>query len=420
MTGGDSVGMNGDSDRSRIRAWIYLRRVVEASSVGVLDCLWPDGDSSQPADVERLAGMISRSDPALPQQVLQSTTGRSQADPVVDDDWARRHGWRLITPDDPEWPREILEEAFMMIDGDVAVDGVRGQAAQPFALWATGEGTLDALVQRSVAMVGTRSATSYGREVTQEMAGELATAGYTVVSGGALGIDTAAHRGALDTGGSTAVVMANGPGVAYPTANARLFAAAATTGLVVTEYPPLQRPARHRFLTRNRLVAAMTQGTVLLAAGYRSGAVNTANWADQMVKPVMVLPGPVTLAEYIGCHKRIRDGAGILVTRALDVREVLEPLGVVDTDRQLSLDCAPSPVQLLTQQQLKVYDCCGLPGDGAVGVGSAAGAGPAQGEPEQIARETAMPVTEVVRIIGELEKVGLAVRDGARWVKVRS
>jgi DNA processing protein len=391
-------------DRNRERAWIYLRRVVEASSQDVLCHLWPDGDSSAPADVERLAGMLRKADPALPASLRSTTSKRREIDPVDDETWALRNGWRLITPDTPEWPTQILDQAFMFLDADIAVDGVRGQAARPFALWARGQGRLWPLVERSAAMVGTRSATTYGQQVTQEMAGELATAGITVVSGGAVGIDTAAHRGALNAGGSTVVVMANGPGMVYPKANAQLFAATMRSGLVVTEYPPLQRPARHRFLTRNRLVAAMTVGTVLLAAGYRSGAVNTCNWADQMLKPVMVLPGPVTSADYIGCHKRIRDGSGILVTRALDVREVIEPLGAVDSDQQLSLEFAPSPVQQLTQQQLRVYDCCGMPGDSL-------------GELQAISTDTGMPLSDVVRLIGELEQLGLAHRDGARWVK---
>ncbi|MGO1948842.1 MAG: DNA-processing protein DprA [Mycobacteriaceae bacterium] len=391
---------------NRQLAWIYLRRVIEASRMDLLGLLWPDGDSAVTADVERVAGMIRMSDPALPGALRSVSATRSGADPGEDARWAGRAGWRLITPDDAEWPRERLDDAFNANDHDTAVDGIRGQAARPFALWARGTAQLGPATERSVAMVGTRSATTYGNTTTFGMAGDLAAAGYTVVSGGAVGIDTAAHRGALSVGGTTVVVLANGPGHIYPKANGSLFDTVAQHGLVVTEYPPLQRPARHRFLTRNRLVAALTQGTVLMAAGYRSGAVNTANWADQMVTPVMVLPGPVNSADYVGCHKRIRDGGGILVTRAMDVREVVEPLGAVDADRQLSLEFAPTDVQQLTQQQLRVYDSCGIASD-------------TSGRPGDIAVDGSLDMRDVVRVIGELEDLGLVVRDGSRWIKIR-
>jgi DNA processing protein len=397
---------------TRRTAWAYLRRVVEASRGDVVRLLWPDGDVTAPADVERVAGMIRVADPALPARLAAATGPRTAADPSTDREWADRHGWRLITPDDPEWPTARLAEAFRdfpdLTDGaDVAADGVRGRAARPFALWATGPADLGRAVERSVAMVGTRSATSYGTRVTRTMAGDLAAAGHTVVSGGAVGIDTAAHRGALAARGTTVAVAASGPGEIYPRANSDLFGSIAGSGLVVTEYPPLLRPARHRFLTRNRLVAALTRGTVLLAAGYRSGAVNTANWADAMLRPVMVLPGPVDSPDYVGCHKRLRDQAGILVTRAADVREILDPVGAVDTDGQLRMEFAATPVQQLTQDQLAVFDACALAGGRTDGTGT----------PDRIVAETGLALRAVVRIIAELEKAGLARREGSRWIK---
>ncbi|MEJ6548204.1 DNA-processing protein DprA [Corynebacterium sp. USCH3] len=406
---------DGERDLSRQKAWMYLRRVVEASRMDLLELLWPGGvtggtvaavDTSAPADVERVAGMISRRDPTLPRELLDNTRRRADADPDRDLSFAREQGWRLITPDSAEWPTDHLASSFMNIGPDTMVDGIRGQATQPFALWATGAARLGDTVDKAVAMVGTRSSTAYGNRTTHAMAGELATAGYTVVSGGALGIDTAAHSGALSAAGRTVVVAAAGPGVVYPRANEGLFQAATRRGLVISEYPPHQRPARHRFLTRNRLVAALTQGTVLLAAGYRSGAVNTANWADSMYRPVMVLPGPVDSAEYIGCHKRIRDGAGILVTRAEDVREVLEPLGTVDTELQLSLEFGATPVQKLTADQLRVYDSCGVDNDFS-------------GRLEQISADTALPIEAVARIITELEALTLVTRSRDRWVKTQ-
>ncbi|MGN0094876.1 MAG: DNA-processing protein DprA [Corynebacterium sp.] len=405
----------GDDDVARQKAWMYLRRVVEASQTELLDLLWPDGvedgapasvDTTAPADVERAAGMIRRRDPALPDVLLESTRRRADVDAESDLTFARENGWRLLTPDSDEWPTELLAASFMNIGPDTMVDGIRGQATQPFALWATGTAKLNEVVDRSVAMVGTRSSTAYGNRTTHAMAGELASAGYTVVSGGALGIDTAAHSGALSAGGRTVVVTATGPGQVYPRSNERLFHAASGRGLVISEYPPHQRAARHRFLTRNRLVAALSQGTVLLAAGYRSGAVNTANWADTMYRPVMVLPGPVDSADYIGCHKRIRDGAGILITRAADIREILEPLGTVDTERQLSLEFGATPVQRLNTDQLRVYDACGVDNDTLGGL-------------EQISAETSLPINAVARIITDLETLNLVTRSRDRWIKVR-
>ncbi|WP_255372495.1 DNA-processing protein DprA [Corynebacterium sp. CNJ-954] len=229
----------GDDDVARQKAWMYLRRVVEASQTELLDLLWPDGvedgapasvDTTAPADVERAAGMIRRRDPALPDALLESTRRRADVDAESDLTFARESGWRLLTPDSDEWPTELLAASFMNIGPDTMVDGIRGQATQPFALWATGAAKLNEVVDRSVAMVGTRSSTAYGNRTTHAMAGELASAGYTVVSGGALGIDTAAHSGALSAGGRTVVVTATGPGQVYPRSNERLFHAASGRG----------------------------------------------------------------------------------------------------------------------------------------------------------------------------------------------
>lgn len=410
-----STEMN--QDLTRRVAWAVLRRLVEASHTDVVRLLWPDADTAAPAVICELVERLRQGDPGLPAGLRNQTsphTTRVVEQARADLDWAAAHGWRLVTPDDPEWPEYRLEESFGPtgdLDGTVGgqdsagrSSGVRANAARPFALWARGPVSLSSAVERSVGMVGTRSSTAYGHRITHRMAGELAGAGYTVVSGGALGIDTAAHRGALDASGVTIAVAASGPGEIYPKSNAPLFRRIAESGLVLTEYPPLTRPARYRFLTRNRLVAALTRGTVLMAAGYRSGAVNTANWADAMVRPVMVVPGPVDSPDYVGCHQRIRDGAGMLVTRTSEVREIIEPVGSVDTRGQLDLDFGVSPVQRLTRDQLAVFDACGIVTDGT-------------GRLEQIATVTGLPLSAVVRTVAELEDAGLVVRSGDRWIK---
>lgn len=399
---------------TRDHTWAILRRLVEASTTEVVRHLWPDGDATAPAEVDRLVERMRSGDDTLPTGLLRAASTRSAGvaeQAAVDLQWAADNGWRLITPDSPEWPGPRWDEAFAPVGdldpdaGGAAVPGsVRGAAARPFALWARGSVELAATVERSVALVGTRTSSAYGNRTTHRIAGDLAAAGYTVISGGAVGIDTAAHRGALDASGPTVAVAASGPGEIYPRTNAALFRRIAETGLVISEYPPLMSPARYRFLTRNRLVAALGRGTVLLAAGYRSGAVNTTNWADAMLRPVMVLPGPVDSAVYVGCHQKIRDGAGTLITSAAEIRELLEPVGAVDPEGQLGLDFAPSPVQQLSRDQLTVFDACGIGSDGT-------------GHLDQIAVDTTLPMAAVVRIVSELEVAGMVRRAGDRWIK---
>lgn len=397
------------SEDARRTGWATLRRLVEASHTDVVRLLWPDSDVTAPAELEQLLSMVREGDAGLPgplRRITVSQASVAQAHATEDLAWARGRGWRLITPDDGEWPGTLFDDAFSAL-GDLesgGQEGVRARAARPFALWGTGPVELARAAERSVALVGTRSSTSYGNRMAGRFAGELASVGYTVVSGGAVGIDAAAHRGALEAAGTTMAVAASGPGDIYPRSNAALFREIAKSGLVISEYPPLQPPARHRFLTRNRLVAALTRGTVVLAAGYRSGAVNTANWADAMLRPVMVLPGPVDSAEYVGCHKRLRDGAGVLVTRSSEVREVIEPVGSVDTEHQLDLDFSASLTQQLTRDQLVVFDACGIPTDRT-------------GTLEQISIEAGLPVSAVVRTVAELEERGVILRSGDRWIK---
>src|ERR1700678_3656364 len=203
---------------------------------------------------------------------------------------ACRDGVRLICPGDPEWP-----------DG---LDQL-GQA-RPYALWLRGNADLRFSCQRSVSMVGSRAATGYGAHVAGEIAADLGERGWVVVSGGAYGIDAAAHRGALATGALTVAVLACGVDYPYPAGHADLFADIATHGLVISEWPPGRQPAPLRFLVRNRTIAALTRGTVIVEAGERSGALNTARHAAQLGRPLMAVPGPVTSAQSAGCHRILR------------------------------------------------------------------------------------------------------------------
>ena len=227
-------------------------------------------------------------------------------------------------PEDAAWPREAF--AACALCGAAAL-------APPVALWVRGPRSAGELSDRAVAVVGARAATGYGTHVAGELGAGLAAAGATVVSGAAIGIDGAAHRGALGVGGATVAVLACGIDRAYPAAHAALLERIAATGLVVSEYPPGSVPARHRFLVRNRLIAALGGGTVVVEAAVRSGAQRTAADTEALGRLVMAVPGAVTSGPSAGCHQLIRDGA-LLVTGADDVLEAVGRLGV---------DLAPRP-----------------------------------------------------------------------------
>jgi DNA processing protein len=191
-------------------------------------------------------------------------------------------------------------------------------------LWVRGAAGLDDLLERAVAMVGARACSAYGEHVAGDLAAGLAEKGMTIVSGGAYGIDAAAHRGALAAAGRTVAFVASGVDVDYPRGNAALFERIAASGAIVSELPPGCSPTRQRFHTRNRLLAASTLGTVVVEASPRSGSLNIASWARRCGRPVMAVPGPVTSSASAGTHELIRDHAARLVTAVADVLDSLE------------------------------------------------------------------------------------------------
>jgi DNA processing protein len=223
-------------------------------------------------------------------------------------DWQQR-GLRLVLPGDPEWPGQLDDL------GD----------ARPVLLWVQGSADLRYACLRSVSVVGSRAATGYGQHVGVQLAAALAERGLTVVSGGAFGIDQSAHRGALAADGLTVAVLAGGISYGYPRGHAALFAAIAAQGLLVSECPPDQGPTRPGFLIRNRIIAALGRGTVVVEAALRSGALNTARHARDLGRPVMAVPGPVTSEQSAGCHELIREYGAMCVTGGRDVLEHLEP-----------------------------------------------------------------------------------------------
>ncbi|MBC7374688.1 MAG: DNA-protecting protein DprA [Frankiales bacterium] len=237
-------------------------------------------------------------------------------DPAADVDRALACGARLVTPSDDEWPGHRLTWPAGELE------------PPPLALYVRGGLRLDEVVERSAAVVGARAATSYGATVATELSRGLAEGGCAVVSGAAYGIDVAAHRGALAAGAApTVAVLACGVDVAYPRGNDRVIAQIAERGLVVSELPPGSHPTRARFLVRNRLIAALPLGTVVVEAADRSGSLATVARARALTRHVMAVPGPVTSPMSAGCHTELRNQA-VCVTCAADVLDVIGGLGV--------------------------------------------------------------------------------------------
>ncbi|MFC7340798.1 DNA-processing protein DprA [Saccharopolyspora griseoalba] len=304
-------------------------------------------------------------------------------------------GARLLVPEQPEWPAE----AFAELSGARSV-GLPGMA-EPLALWVRGSGELAAMAGRAVSVVGARAASGYGEHVAAELGNGLAAAGHTVVSGAAYGIDGAGHRGALAAGGCTAAFLACGIDRDYPAGHSRLLRAIADQGAVVSEYPPGTEPRKHRFLVRNRLIAAMGRATVVVEAGARSGATNTANTADALGHPVLAVPGPVTAQNSVGCHAMIRSGQALLVTRVEQVLEVVNPLGTAPVEESTAQH---RPTDQLSSDAQRLHDSLrGL--DGASDV--------------ELAGDCGLPVGRVRALLPELELGGFASRGEAGWSAIR-
>jgi DNA processing protein len=235
---------------------------------------------------------------------------------------ASRLGARLVVPDDAEWPVTVGALAWMELDTGGRVNQ---DTRPPLCIWVRGTRPLHEALDRSVAVVGARAATGYGTHVSTEIAYGLAEREWTVVSGGAFGIDAAAHRSALAANGFTIAVLACGVDRPYPTGNAALFEQIAERGLLISEWPPGSEPLRHRFLIRNRVIAAATRGTVVVEAAARSGAVQTMSRVLALNRIAMVVPGPVTSAMSVGCHELLREHPQTRLVTGLP--HVLEEVG---------------------------------------------------------------------------------------------
>lgn len=410
------------------RAW--LSRAVEPGRGAVFDLVSELG----PVEAARLlrSGAAGAAVGALAE-------ARRQEDRAAQDlAEAARLGARLVTPEDREWPDEALrplEIAYLRERADRQArraarsspggpaerqsEGGTGRAAAeparrrperptedqdrveltpPMALWVIGPGRLDETLARAVSIVGSRAATPYGEHVAAELGHGLALRRWAVVSGGAFGIDGAVHRGVLAAGGLTVAIVGSGLRDPYPRGHAGLYRRIARDGLLVSELPPDATPQRHRFLVRNRLIAGLTTGTVVVEAGIRSGALATARQALRAGQTVMAVPGPVTSAESAGVHQLIRTWPEVtLVTRVAEVVELIGSIGA---------DLAPRPEAPATLRDglaplaRQVLD--GLPTVGAVSA-------------DRIAVAAGVPPLEVIRCLPGLEVHGLVEDTPAGW-----
>ncbi|GHA43732.1 hypothetical protein GCM10010372_49700 [Streptomyces tauricus] len=306
-----------------------------------------------------------------------------RADPERDLAVARDSGTRFVCPGDPEWPAQLddLEDA------------------RPVGLWVRGLPSLRIWALRSVAVVGARACTEYGAHMASTLGAGLAERGWVVVSGGAYGVDGATHRGALGAGGATVAVLACGVDRPYPRGHTQLITRIAEQGLVVGELPPGDHPTPSRFILRNRVIAALTRGTVVVEAAYRSGALATARAAQRLGRFTIGVPGPATSGLSAGVHELLR-GDAVLVTDAAEVAELVGDMGELAPARHGPV----LPRDLLDPDAARVL--------AALPVREAASR-------QEIARGAGTTEDDVVARLYELRSLGFVERHGDGWKLTR-
>lgn len=288
----------------------------------------------------------------------------------------------VLSPE-AEWPRQLDDL------GD----------RRPLGLWVRGPADLRMWALRSVAVVGARACTEYGAHMAATLSAELAERGWVVVSGGAYGVDGAAHRGALGSGGATVAVLACGVDRPYPRGHTGLITRIAEQGLVIGELPPGDHPTPSRFILRNRVIAALTRGTVVVEAAHRSGSLVTARAARRLGRHTMGVPGPATSGRSAGVHELLRQEA-VLVTDAAEVIELVGDMGELAPDRRGPV----LPRDLLDPAARQVLDA--LPAQVTAGV-------------DGIARGARTTRDDAIARLYELRALGYVERHGDDWKLTR-
>jgi len=290
---------------------------------------------------------------------------------------------RFVCPGDVEWPAQLDDL------GD----------ARPVGLWVRGLPNLRVWALKSVAVVGARACTEYGAHMAATLAAGLAEDGWVVVSGGAYGVDGAAHRGALGADGATVAVLACGVDRPYPRGHTQLISRIAEQGLVVGELAPGEHPTPSRFILRNRVIAALTRGTVVVEAAYRSGSLVTARAAQRLGRHTIGVPGPASSGLSAGVHELLR-GDAVLVTDAAEVVELVGGMGELAPDRRGPV----LPRDLLEPAARRIL--AALPGNRAA-------------PPREIARGAQTTEDDAVARLYELRALGYVERHGDGWKLTR-
>lgn len=326
------------------------------------------GSVAQQQAVELVSGGVERWRPRIDKL---NTRGMLRAASLI--------GAEILCPGDAAWPSQV---------DDLGVHA-------PLALWVRGNPA--ALTGMSVAMVGARASTGYGEFVTMEIASELASRGITIVSGGAYGIDGAAHRAALASDKPTVAVLAGGVDRLYPAGHSDLLRSIAEAGCLVSELPCGASPTRWRFLQRNRCIAAIANATVVVEAGWRSGSLNTASHAATLGRPLGAVPGPITAETSRGCHRIIRDREATLVTSADDVVAMLPSM-----DATLEMPWNLADELSRTPDEQRVLDALSVRLHRPV---------------DDVARRAGLSVAEATAVLGRLELAGQIDRGPGGWKK---
>ena len=229
----------------------------------------------------------------------------------------KRYSINYISAINTHWPKSLIDLGFNM----------------PLGIFFKGD--IDLLSQESISIVGTRKSSIYGNSIAGEFAFDLASIGFNVVSGGAIGIDTASHHGALNAQGKTICVQANGLHKFYPSKNEILFEKIIKNGLMISEYPPGRNPTKNYFLDRNRIIAALSKSTVVVEAAEISGALSTVRHALRMQRLVLAVPGSIHSKSSVGTNELIRNREAESVTNLQQVLELILPLGQIPTKASL-------------------------------------------------------------------------------------
>ncbi|WP_228538248.1 DNA-processing protein DprA [Nocardia sp. XZ_19_385] len=385
---GSSSGWPSAADDERRLAWVYLSRVVEGPCAALSSLIESVGVVEAARAVRECA---------LPESLRGPTERRRGMDCAEKDlEIVERLGGRVVTPDDPEWP------AWRMLGLTQLQTGRDQDGAVPLVLWVRGPRSLLDASERALAVVGARCSTSYGHQVTRDIVSDLAVEGWTIVSGAAYGIDAMAHRAALASGAPTIAVLACGVDRPYPVDHDRLLAEIADIGLVVSEYAPGTSARKHQFLARNRLIAALADGVLVVEAGLRSGARNTVKWARRIGRPALAVPGSVNSASSVGCHHMIRDGEALLVTRA---EEVIDEAGPLRLSLPGTAGTATGSADALTGDEATVF-----------------GALPKRGsrQPVELASRTDLPLPIVRAALAALELAELVGVGERGWYRLAS